>query len=636
MAGIVGSNSSQATTVVVPNTASAGDYAYIYTTSSSSNGGGSASTSPGNGWTVWQEQFTANVWQPHTTIFRKVLTAADVGSTVSTANTSNGVIGAAIVVVSGVTAENFVGWNEGWNGQNPPTSPAGTLGANQIALMSGHDQGNYSPWSAPSSAAMVESSSTTPGEFRAVYVAESSTVAGGQWIPNDPSNNSNWGTSTLVLTCEENTSPGDQDLGQFCIGEQITPFQLLPIGGAFNYVSGGTLNLNLSPTGLVTGDIDASNFPGPSFFVFEQGGQNYTASYDLVDCTGGGGDQALGTFCIGEAINPVQLQPVGGTFNYVSGGTANLTLSLGGLLTGTVVAGTTAGPASFIFEQGGQNYEASYNLIDCSGGSDECGFCMVGDSIGAMTQQNTGFPGWTVDALGGRPLATGTPPTGLTILQSKVPNNVNDVLVIELGTNDSFTNANVGNYPSQIQQAITTAQSNGWSKIVWVNTYRDDQFGSPSDTDAFNAALTSVASQYADVTICDWAGFIRNNTSLLQDGTHPTVPAGTTAFRDRVTACAELACDPTVVSDCESMSATWCVGENVSMQLMPAGSNFEIISGNFPAGVLFNSISDILTGSPTTAGSGTFSFRAVGQTGPACTFAWTVESCGRRSVHVII
>ena len=716
MAGLVGTNSSQTGTVSVPAGAAVGDYAYIYVTSAPDNGGGSASVSPGNGWTVWQENFPLGQWQPHSTIFRKILTAADLGSTVNLSGTSNGVGGTVIVVYNDVVAENFVGWDDGWNGVSPPVSPSGTLGADQIAVLSGHDQGNYSPWTAPTSATMIEQSTTAAGTFNAAYVAESSTVAGGTWSPNDPTNNSNWGTSTLILTCATTSGGGDQYLGQFCIGEQITSFQLQPVGavfnfvsggtanlnlsttglvtgtvtsgntvgpasfvftadgvqstatydlidcssnggdqflgdlcigeavniqlqptgGAFGYVSGGTANLNLSSSGLVTGTVAVTNSPGPASFVFSQGGQNYTASYNLVNCTNSGGNQYLGSFCIGETINPVQLQPTGSTFGFVSGGTANLNLSTTGLLTGSITSGNSPGPASFVFSEGGQNYTASYDLIDCSVGSGGCDVCLIGDSIGSMTQSFSPFPSnWTVDALGGRPLATGTAPTGLTILQNKFPTSTDDVLVIQLGTNDSFFGANAGNYPAQITQAINTALGNGWTNIVWVNVYRDDQFGSPTETDAFNNALNNVAAGFSQVEVCDWAGFIRNNTNLLQDGTHPTVTAGTDAFRDRVTACANSACSTPVL--CESMSQSFCLGVDATVPLQPAGSNFQVNSGALPTGMFFDANTDTIFGTPTVLGSGAFSFSIVG-TATGCTFSWQVVQCGtqRRSSHLII
>ena len=165
-----------------------------------------------------------------------------------------------------------------------------------------------------------------------------------------------------LTTCT--TGSCGQNLGNLCIGQPITPIQLTG-GTNFTFVSGGTLGLNMSSTGLVTGSPASSSLPGTAsfFYTIDGAAEQCEASYTLVTCANC--DVNLGQLCIGEAMTPFQITP-GTNFNYVSGGTTGLTLSPTGVVSGTPAVGTATGAASFIFTVDGNTCEASYTLISCN------------------------------------------------------------------------------------------------------------------------------------------------------------------------------------------------------------------------------------------------------------------------------
>ena len=88
------------------------------------------------------------------------------------------------------------------------------------------------------------------------------------------------------------------------------------------------------------------------------------------------------------------------------------------------------------------------------------------------------------------------------------------------------------------------------------------------------------------------------------------------------------AIDCTPVTECQPLVAqNWCIGQTVNLPLQPVGQTFTLLSGT-PSGIFLTGSSGgtTISGSPTTAGSGTISYRTSAGT-QTCQLQYTITDC---------
>lgn len=90
--------------------------------------------------------------------------------------------------------------------------------------------------------------------------------------------------------------------------------------------------------------------------------------------------------------------------------------------------------------------------------------------------------------------------------------------IIALGSNDLQHSGDPAFYAQRIRELLDLV---GDIPIVWFNVWRTDSAFYPSRSATFNATLITVAADYPNVTIADWASIVVANPKLMAfDGLH--------------------------------------------------------------------------------------------------------------------
>ena len=129
----------------------------------------------------------------------------------------------------------------------------------------------------------------------------------------------------------------------------------------------------------------------------------------------------------------------------------------------------------------------------------------IGDSItvGVQDKLTSTFSGSNVSATVGDSIAAAT---------SKLPAEINDTVVINLGTNDNFDEG----------AAETLLGKLKGKKIYWVNNFSK---GGNADYEVINKKLSAFASKHSEVKVLDWKAYAEKNGGREKlysgDGIHP-------------------------------------------------------------------------------------------------------------------
>ena len=129
----------------------------------------------------------------------------------------------------------------------------------------------------------------------------------------------------------------------------------------------------------------------------------------------------------------------------------------------------------------------------------------IGDSItvGVQDKLTSTFSGSNVSATVGDSIAAAT---------SKLPSEINDTVVVNLGTNDNFDES----------AAETLLGKLKGKKIYWVNNFSR---GGNADYEVINKKLSAFASKHSEVKVLDWKAYAEKNGGREKlysgDGIHP-------------------------------------------------------------------------------------------------------------------
>ena len=129
----------------------------------------------------------------------------------------------------------------------------------------------------------------------------------------------------------------------------------------------------------------------------------------------------------------------------------------------------------------------------------------IGDSItvGVQDKLTSTFSGSNVSATVGDSIAAAT---------SKLPAEINDTVVVNLGTNDNFDES----------AAETLLGKLKGKKIYWVNNFSK---GGNADYEVINKKLSAFASKHSEVKVLDWKAYAEKNGGREKlysgDGIHP-------------------------------------------------------------------------------------------------------------------
>lgn len=129
----------------------------------------------------------------------------------------------------------------------------------------------------------------------------------------------------------------------------------------------------------------------------------------------------------------------------------------------------------------------------------------IGDSItvGVQDKLTSTFSGSNVSATVGDSIAAAT---------SKLPSEINDTVVVNLGTNDNFDES----------AAETLLGKLKGKKIYWVNNFSK---GGNADYEVINKKLSAFASKHSEVKVLDWKAYAEKNGGREKlysgDGIHP-------------------------------------------------------------------------------------------------------------------
>ena len=119
-------------------------------------------------------------------------------------------------------------------------------------------------------------------------------------------------------------------------------------------------------------------------------------------------------------------------------------------------------------------------------------------------------------------------PSGTTILKEIIDNNnLRDILVFALGTNDTITE-------SMVQNIVDLAGSS--RTVVFVTNYNSDETGHPElDYTSNNNAFRAVQSKNSNVRIADWesAAIAAGGSEIMVDEVHPN-STGTELFANTI------------------------------------------------------------------------------------------------------
>jgi len=128
----------------------------------------------------------------------------------------------------------------------------------------------------------------------------------------------------------------------------------------------------------------------------------------------------------------------------------------------------------------------------------------IGDSItvGVQDKLSSTFSGSNVSATVGDSIAAAT---------EKLPSEIHDTVVVNLGTNDNF---------DENAAEKLVGKLNG-KKIFWVNNFSK---GGNADYEVINKKLSSFAAKHSNITVLDWKGYAEKNGGrnlYSEDGIHP-------------------------------------------------------------------------------------------------------------------
>lgn len=156
--------------------------------------------------------------------------------------------------------------------------------------------------------------------------------------------------------------------------------------------------------------------------------------------------------------------------------------------------------ADLIAKFGGKG--GSSNSNRSAGGGSKITF--IGDSItvGVQDKLSSTFNGSNVSATVGDSIAAAT---------SKLPSEINDTVVVNLGTNDNFDEGAAEALIGKLKG----------KKIYWVNNFSK---GGNADYEVINQKLSAFASKHSEVSILDWKSYAEKNGGrnlYAADGIHP-------------------------------------------------------------------------------------------------------------------
>ena len=152
---------------------------------------------------------------------------------------------------------------------------------------------------------------------------------------------------------------------------------------------------------------------------------------------------------------------------------------------------------------GGKSGSSSSSSSSSSGGVDGK-ITFIGDSItvGVQDKLSSTFSGSNVSATVGDSIAAAT---------SKLPSEIHDTVVVNLGTNDNFDEGAAENLLGKLKG----------KKIYWVNNFSKNQ---NVDYNVVNQKLSAFASRHNEVKILDWKSYVEKNGGrdklYAADGVH--------------------------------------------------------------------------------------------------------------------
>ena len=157
-----------------------------------------------------------------------------------------------------------------------------------------------------------------------------------------------------------------------------------------------------------------------------------------------------------------------------------------------------------ILAQFGGKSGSSNSSQNSSLGGDGGKITFIGDSItvGVQDKLSSAFSGSNVSATVGDSIAAAT---------SKLPSEIHDTVVVNLGTNDNFDEGAAENLLGKLKG----------KKIYWVNNFSK---GGNANYEVINQKLSAFASKHSEVKILDWKSYAEKNGGrnlYASDGIHP-------------------------------------------------------------------------------------------------------------------
>jgi hypothetical protein len=133
----------------------------------------------------------------------------------------------------------------------------------------------------------------------------------------------------------------------------------------------------------------------------------------------------------------------------------------------------------------------------------------LGDSImvGSRKAVVRALPGWATEF---RAKVSRTTEEGIDVARSLQDMSVHDVVVVELGTNESVSDG----FPAKIQRMLAIVGSA--RLVVWVTVHRDVEI-----TPQLNAEIGAAMRDLPNGLVVDWNAAVTTE-DLLADGVHPT------------------------------------------------------------------------------------------------------------------
>ena len=568
--------------IVLPAASGSNCFHVLLISGSSDNGGGAPGTNM-PGWTIQEEEFDVGTWKPHLTQLTQA--ASPTSSTINVANSMTLWDGAVVKTFCNVASFTSLGSVSGWSGNLDPVSPTGTMPSGAVSIATMAIDGNQTvPNPPPGYINLI--SDYAANTFGGVNAAHSASTVGGPWP--DPDDNTNYVTSTIVLnptsgvtqtcetcrvgftaiTCGAGLSCPNIPTTTGCAGQQVT----VPLG------------LEAGQTATLTGGAGSVAADGQSWIV-TLGAVGSTSTLNFDVCEGGtvdptnriiNGDFSNGF--TGWLTDNLTLQPLG---QYPDDNVNNGGRGLG-VMTGAY------DPVAFAF----------YNQDP-----------FPGDPANGVPAKNNwlaynGNPGPDASSIAKQQVCGLNP--GDTYNFSFYYNNV---IAVDAGFNPG----------NAVLDVIINGASTGT-----VEVFDHAELGEGDVWKRYSTTVTVPTSGCIDIEIED--------VGLLQTSGHDVA---FTCFELRqANATSEcVSCSHTITAiDCGGgdpeciplPDQNWCVGSPINLPLQPVGENFTLLSGT-PSGIFLTGSTN-LTGTPTTTGLGTISYRTSGGT-QTCQLQYTISDC---------